>query len=99
MQRAWYLLWYERVARLNNHVATWSSASRQSEGMHAITVADLKNEQFEAADKESLLYAVNSVSEQLGPTHWPLDEADTSVHWKWLEFYVGSSRKGLSAAL
>ena len=37
-----------------------------------ILVADLKNSNFGLADKESLLYAVNGVSEQCGPTHWPL---------------------------
>ena len=35
-------------------------------------MADLKNSNFGVADKESLLYAVNGVSGQCGPTHWPL---------------------------
>ena len=37
-----------------------------------ILVADLKNGSFGVAGKESLLYAVNGVSGQCGPTRWPL---------------------------
>ena len=37
-----------------------------------ILVADVKNSMFDVADKESLLYAVNGVSEQCGQIHWPL---------------------------
>ena len=45
-------------------------ASFQPDG--PILVADVNNSMFEAADKESLLYAVNGVSVQCGQMHWPL---------------------------
>ena len=37
-----------------------------------ILLADVKINNFAAADKESLLYAINGVSEQCGQTQWPL---------------------------